>query len=205
MTTNKTDGITDTVAADTSMNRRDFLSNTAAVGGAMVVGFWLPPTCAAAQAAPPVPGQYVPAQPWYRDALVPEINAWITIAPDDTVTFRINQTEIGTGTLTANAMMITEELHCDWNKVRVEHASANRNFMEKAPEWARSAPNNDITNIVGNTATERSGDGVYGRMVIHSSGQYPREQVLSPAHRGGSARAAAARRGRRVGRCRCRI
>ena len=136
----------------------------------MVVGFWLPPTCAAAQAAPPVPGAYVSAQPWYRDALVPEINAWITIAPDDTVTYRVNQTEIGTGSLTANAMMLTEELQCDWSKVRVEHASANRNFTERAPEWARKAPGNDIGNIVGNTATENSGDGVYGRMVIHSSG-----------------------------------
>ncbi len=170
MTTDTTDKLTETGPGHPDMSRRDFLSTTAAVGGAMVVGFWLPPTCAAAQAPPPVPGDYVSAQPWYRDALVPEINAWITIAPDDTVTYRINQTEIGTGTLTANAMMITEELHCDWSKVRVEHASANRNFMEKAPAWARSAPPNDITNIVGNTATERSGDGVYGRMVIHSSG-----------------------------------
>ena len=101
---------------------------------------------------------------------MPEINAWITIAPDDTVTVRINQTELGTGVLTANAMMLAEELQCDWNKVRVEHASANRNVREKAPEWARKAPANDIGNIVGNTATEESGDGVYGRLWIHSSG-----------------------------------
>ena len=102
-------------------DRRDFLSNTAAIGGAMVVGFYFPgPTCAeAAQAPPPVTGPHVPAQLWYRDSLVPEINAWLTIAPDDTVTIRINQTEIGTGVLTSNAMMVTEELQCDWNKVRV--------------------------------------------------------------------------------------
>ena len=156
MTKNKTNEITDTLAAHTDMNRRDFLTSTAAVGGAMVVGFWLPPTCAAAQAPPPVPGRHVPAELWYRDALVPEINAWITIAPDDTVTVRINQTELGTGVLTANAMMLAEELQCDWNKVRVEHASANRNVREKAPEWARKAPANDIGNIVGNTATEES-------------------------------------------------
>jgi isoquinoline 1-oxidoreductase beta subunit len=67
-------------------------------------------------------------------------------------------------------MIVAEELQCDWSKVRVEHSSANRDVREKAPTWARKAPMNDIGNIVGNTATERSGDGVYGRMLIHSSG-----------------------------------
>ncbi len=154
------------------INRREFLTTTAAVGGAMVVGFWMPGTtrCAEAQVAPPIPGEHVPSQPWYRDAMVPELNAWITIAPDDTVTLRINQTEIGTGVLTSNSMLIAEELQCDWSKVRVEHASANRNVREKAPAWARKATMNDTGNIVGNTATERSGDGVYGRLLIHSSG-----------------------------------
>jgi isoquinoline 1-oxidoreductase beta subunit len=159
-------------SAPAEMNRREFLTTTTAVGGAMVGGFYLPPflTDAAAQAAPPVAGDHVPAQLWYREAQVPELNAWITIAPDNTVTIRINQTEIGTGVLTSNAMLVTEELQCDWNKVRVEYASANRNVREKAPEWARKAPGNDTANIVGNTATEESGEGVYGRLIIHSSG-----------------------------------
>ena len=111
----------------TEMDRREFLAATAAVGGAMVLGFWLPPGAEAAT----VP---VAAQPWYRDAAVPEINAWITIAPDDTVTIRVGQTELGTGVFTANSMMVAEELQCDWKKVRAEYASANRDFKEKAPE-----------------------------------------------------------------------
>ena len=63
------------------MNRRDFLTSTAAVGGALVLGFHLPATSAGADA--------IPREPWYRDATVPEINAWLTIAPDDTVTIRL--------------------------------------------------------------------------------------------------------------------
>jgi isoquinoline 1-oxidoreductase subunit beta len=165
-----TDGATDRVVEPNEMNRRDFLTTTAAVGGAMVVGFSMLPRCAEAQGAPPIPEQSVPAQPWYREPMGPELNAWMTIAPDDTVTIRIGQTEIGTGVMTSNSMLIAEELQCDWNKVRVEYASANRNVREKAPAWARKAPNNDTGNIVGNTATERSGDGVYGRLLIHSSG-----------------------------------
>ena len=87
------------------MDRRDFLAGTAAVGGAMVLGFYLPPT--SAQATP------IQGQPWYRDATAPEINAWLTIAPDDTVTIRVAQTEMGTGVFTSCPMMVAEELQCD--------------------------------------------------------------------------------------------
>jgi hypothetical protein len=51
----------DTTGRD--INRRDFLSSTAAVGGAMVLGFWLPETgCARAPAQTGV-GERVAAQP----------------------------------------------------------------------------------------------------------------------------------------------
>ena len=126
----------------TDMDRREFLATTAAVGSAMVFGFWLPPSAEAAS----VP---VAAQPWYREAMVPEINAWITIAPDDTVTIRVGQTELGTGTLTVNPMMVAEELQCDWKKVRAEYASANRDVKEKAPEWTLKVPGSGETDPGG--------------------------------------------------------
>src|SRR2546427_12690177 len=88
------------------MARREFLVSPAVVGGGMVLGFFTP---SASQAA----SLPVIAQPWYRDATVPEINAWIAIAPDDTVTIRIGQTELGTGVFTANPMMVAEALQCD--------------------------------------------------------------------------------------------
>src|SRR6201984_1802836 len=129
----------------TDMDRREFLATTAAVGGAMVLGFWLPPSAEAAS----VP---VAAQPWYRDAMVPEINAWITIAPDDTVTIRVAQTEMGTGIFTSCPMMVAEELHCDWSKVRAEYASPQRNVVEKAPDWTIPVPG-------GGDPTVREGGG----------------------------------------------
>ena len=179
------------------MDRRDFLSATAAVGGAMVFGFWLPPARARAAgidspaaagieapaiegASRGVAGRGVAAEPWYRDAKVPEINAWITIAPDDTVTIRVGQTDIGTGVFTSNSMIVAEELQCDWKKVRVEYASANRDFKEKAPEWTLKVPGNGVDDPGRRGRSERSErqtahslkgeDGVYRRMTIDASG-----------------------------------
>ena len=141
------------------MDRRAFLAGTsAAAGGAAVFGFFLPSGSAEAAEAPKsvakavakstvaAPGSVPPgslrlggvregtavaAQPWYHEATVPEINAWITIAPDETVTIRIGQTELGTGVLTCNSMIIAEELQCDWSKVRCEYADANRDYENR--------------------------------------------------------------------------
>ena len=147
------------------VDRREFLTTTATVGGAMVLGFWLPPTSAEAQSAA--------VSPAYRDALVPEINAWITIAPDDTVTIRVAQTEMGQGVFTSGPMIVAEELQCDWTKVRAEYASANRNVREKAPEWTLPIPGGDITDPAsGGARTGRNASsetGVYRHMTTNSS------------------------------------
>jgi isoquinoline 1-oxidoreductase beta subunit len=174
MTTKKRDDITDPLPDQNEINRRQFLTTSAAVGGAMVVGFWLPPGEAQAQGqvVARLTGHPVAAQPWYREPMVPEINAWITIAPDDTVTIRVGQSDMGTGVFTANPMMVAEELQCDWSKVRAEFASANRDAREKAPAWTLEAPNNDIGNPSGNAATTGNNQeiGVYRRMTTDSSG-----------------------------------
>ena len=147
------------------MNRRDFLASTAAIGGAMVLGFYLPPT--SAQAAP------IQGKPWYRDAMVPELNAWLTIAPDDTVTIRVAQTEMGTGVFTSCPMMVAEELQCDWSKVRAEYASPQRNVVEQAPEWTIPVPgggNPKIRDGGGEPTSARNFTGVYRRLDTNSSG-----------------------------------
>src|SRR5262249_14236653 len=118
--------------SNSDVTRRDFLASTAAVGGAMVLGFHVPAAAAGADA--------ISGEPWYRDPTVPEINAWLTIAPDDTVTIRVAQTEMGTGVLTSCPMMVAEELQCDWNKVRAEYASPQRDVVERAPEWTLKVP-----------------------------------------------------------------
>ena len=118
------------------VNRREFLATVAAAQGAFVLGFWVPSRADA---------QTTANAAWYQEPATPEINAWIVIAPDDTVTIRIAQTELGQGVWTSNAMMVCEELQCDWSKVRPQYASANRDAREKAPEWTLKVPGDGAT------------------------------------------------------------
>ena len=95
-----------TLSIDT--NRREFLVKSAAVAGGLMLGVRLP---GAAQAAEGASG--------------PEVTHWIVIHPDDTVVVRIARSELGQGTFTGLAMLVAEELECDWSKVRAEYADVN--------------------------------------------------------------------------------
>jgi isoquinoline 1-oxidoreductase beta subunit len=127
------------------VTRREFLATVAAAQGAFVLGFCLPSRADAQTTR-------APGALWYEDAATPEVNAWIVISPDDTVTIRIAQTELGQGVWTSNAMMVCEELQCDWSRVRPLYASANRDAREMAPAWTLKVP--------GNGATDPKGGGV---------------------------------------------
>jgi isoquinoline 1-oxidoreductase subunit beta len=126
------------------LSRRELLSSAAAATGALVVGFWMPQR-AAAQIINPE------GAAWASEPAVKEINAWVVVAPDETVTIRIAQTELGQGVWTSNAMMVCEELQCDWTKVRPQYASANRDGREMAPDWTLE--------VMGKGATDPTGGG----------------------------------------------
>ncbi|HEX9193624.1 MAG TPA: molybdopterin cofactor-binding domain-containing protein [Burkholderiales bacterium] len=95
-------------------SRREFLKQSAAIGGGLTVGFSLPG--ALAQTA---------------DAAGAEINAWVVVRPDDTVIIRYARSEMGQGSMTSAPMLVAEELECDWKKVKIEYASANANVRRK--------------------------------------------------------------------------
>lgn len=126
------------------LSRRDVLSTAAAATGALIVGFWMPQR-ALAQIVHPA------GAAWAVEPGIDEVNAWVVVAPDDTVTVRIAQTELGQGVWTSNAMIVAEELQCDWSKVKPQYASANRDGREMAPEWT--------LNVMGSGATDPSGGG----------------------------------------------
>src|ERR671922_766840 len=106
-----------------TMSRRQFLITTTTVGGAFVLGFHLP--LRKAQAAS------IAGKPWTPpDGGGHEVNAWLVIGGDDSVTIRVAQSEMGEGVFTSMPMLVAEELECDWQKVRAEYASANRSLRE---------------------------------------------------------------------------
>ena len=139
------------------LSRRDLLSTAAAATGALVVGFWLPQRAPAQEINPAGVNPAGTNPAWATDPAVDEINAWVVVAPDDTVTIRIAQTELGQGVWTSNAMMVCEELQCDWSKVRPQYASANRDGREMAPEWTLDVMGKGATDPLGGGEPEFGG------------------------------------------------
>jgi isoquinoline 1-oxidoreductase subunit beta len=93
-------------------SRRQFIVKSSAVAGGLGLAFYLPGTSVAQTAAP-------------------EVNAWVTIAADDTVTIRIARSEMGQGTLTGLAQLVAEELECDWAKVKTEYPTPGQNLARQ--------------------------------------------------------------------------
>lgn len=93
------------------VGRRDFL-RAGGLGAGLLLGILLPGSSklSAQRRAPAA-------------AVKPE--AYIHIAPDNTVTFIITKAEMGQGPVTSLSMLLAEELGCDWRNVRTEFAPVN--------------------------------------------------------------------------------
>ena len=110
-----------------SISRRSFVITGSTFAGAMALGVMVPG--AARADAPKLASRY-----WAEDGVNPnEVNAWVVIGPDETVTLRCPMAEMGQGTGSGLPMLLAEELECDWNKVTVEFASVNRNLGAGTP------------------------------------------------------------------------
>jgi CO/xanthine dehydrogenase Mo-binding subunit len=115
-------------AGSQDLSRRQFIVTSLTATGGFALGI----------AALPGVGQAatLDVRPWGDEAAHSgEINAWIVIEPDDTVIIRYSRAEMGQGSFTALPMIVTEELECDWAKVKAEYASANRNFRKNESLW----------------------------------------------------------------------
>ena len=101
-----------------TLSRRELLRNTAASAAGLVVAFHVPRVLRAAPAAAAPP--------------LPPANAFLRIGSDDSVTVLLAHSEMGQGIWTGLAMLIAEELECDWSKVRSEHAPASMVYAHPA-------------------------------------------------------------------------
>ena len=99
------------MSAPLAASRRGFLKGLAAAGGALVIGVQLGPRLALAEEAPAA----VPPMP----------NAFIRIAPDNTVTVLIKHVDMGQGVTTGLPTIVAEELGADWSQMRTAFAPAD--------------------------------------------------------------------------------
>jgi isoquinoline 1-oxidoreductase subunit beta len=97
-------------AKTTRIARRDFLKTTAAVGGGLCIAAYVPELAAR------------PVSNATANATVFAPNAFVRIAPDDTVTVISNHSEMGQGIYTSLPMLLNEELEADWSKIKIEAA-----------------------------------------------------------------------------------
>jgi len=147
------------------MSRREFVVTTFAVGGGLALGLSFPKN-EAERAAIAV---RLSGRPWESLAGKSdiEVGPWLMIAPDDTVTIRVGQSEMGQGVITSCAKMVAEELECDWSKVRAEYVSVNRHFRE---------------NKVYKRLTTTSSSSVrLGRPYLQQAGASARERLMAAA------------------------
>jgi isoquinoline 1-oxidoreductase subunit beta len=88
----------------TTINRREFLKTSGAVGGGLMLGVVLPGTL----------GQQAQAAGTLHTP-----NAWVHIADDNTITLLSARSEMGQGVYTSMPMLIAEELNVDLKKIKV--------------------------------------------------------------------------------------
>jgi len=98
-----------------AMSRRDFFKVGAALGGGLLLGFYLPLREDLAKAVTESAAPFVP-------------NAWLRIGSDGAVTVMLHKSEMGQGIMTSLPMLVAEELEADWSKIRVEFAPADKAY-----------------------------------------------------------------------------
>src|SRR6185295_1569419 len=92
-----------------NLSRRKFIQTGAAVGGGLLLSFYLPAFGKFRNAGLPAPANFAP-------------NAFIRIGTDDIITVIVNHSEMGQGAYTSLPMILADELDADWSKIRFEAA-----------------------------------------------------------------------------------
>jgi len=99
-----------------NVGRREFLKTSAAITGGLCIAAYVPELGAGARELAAVPqGAFAP-------------NAFLRIAPDDTVTVIVNHSEMGQGVYTSLPMLLNEELEADWSKIKTEAAPVDPSY-----------------------------------------------------------------------------
>ncbi len=142
------------MASGGELDRRSFLVGASVTGGGLALGFAIPfvsPSEGPARAA--------------DDGS--DVTCWVGIAPDNTVTIRVAHAEMGQGALTGLAMLVAEELECDWATVKTEFVSPTENLRRNQ--------------IWGDTSTGASRSIASSQDYLRRAGATAREMLIAAA------------------------
>jgi isoquinoline 1-oxidoreductase beta subunit len=104
-----------------ALSRRDFLNATATVGGGLVIALTLPGPAAKSNSAAAVRTslEAVPGAVAGAARSGSQLNAWLKIARDNSITIIVDRSEMGQGVYTALPMLLAEELNIDFNAIHI--------------------------------------------------------------------------------------
>lgn len=97
----------------------------------------------------------------------PEVNAWVHIDHDDTVTVRIARSEMGQGTLTGLAQLVADELDADWDKVTTVYPTPGES-LKRERVW-RDYSTGGSQGVRGSQAYMREGAAAAKAMLIEAA------------------------------------
>src|SRR5262245_56138270 len=103
------------------INRRQFLASASLAGGGLILGVVLNPE------------QILAAEGGTNESIL--LNAWLRIAPDNSITIISPQAEMGQGIQTTLPAILADELGADWSQVKLENAPADPAYRNPRLNW----------------------------------------------------------------------
>jgi isoquinoline 1-oxidoreductase beta subunit len=146
-----------------NLGRRRFLKSSVALGAGLTLGMHLP-SRADTGAGPGMAGRQVVAQADF------ELNAFVRIGVDDTVTVICKHLEMGQGTWTGLATLVAEELDADWSQVRTEGAPADATRYSNL-YWGQAQGTGGSTSIANSYEQMRKAGAAARAMLVAAAGQ----------------------------------
>ena len=119
---------------EAAIDRRTVLKASLLAGGGLALDILIPvPVLATGPTRAPAAGT----------GSIAELSAFVSIAPDGTVTIVSKNPEIGQGVKTSLPMMVADELDCDWKQVRiVQGAFDPKRYGDQSAGGSEATPEN---------------------------------------------------------------
>jgi isoquinoline 1-oxidoreductase subunit beta len=115
-----------------ALNRRDFLAGAAAGGAGLVIAMSLPAFGSSAGAGA-------------GRAAAGQLNAWLIIGRDDSITVLVDRSEMGQGVYTALPMLLAEELEVGMQAIRIIAAPVGDAYVNQMNGGQMTGTSNSVT------------------------------------------------------------